>query len=117
MITNHISDDIPPQMKILNMVISILMQFCSYKLHNAACHLTKCNLINDVILFRQSQIFEVINSEVTLQNQVHQNVCFITAAAYIQTHFRLLLIMEAHTMNPDQLRRKQSDLESILFVI
>ena len=28
-ISEHISDDIPPQMKILNMVIPILMQFCS----------------------------------------------------------------------------------------
>ena len=30
MISRRISDDIPPQMKILNMVIPILMHFCSF---------------------------------------------------------------------------------------
>ena len=30
MISERISDDIPPQMKISNMVIPILMQFCSF---------------------------------------------------------------------------------------
>ena len=30
MISKRISDDIPPQMKILNMVITILMHFCSF---------------------------------------------------------------------------------------
>ena len=30
MISERISDDIPPQMKILNMVIPILMLFCSF---------------------------------------------------------------------------------------
>ena len=29
-IFKHISDDIPPKMKILNMVIPILMHFCSF---------------------------------------------------------------------------------------
>ena len=29
-ISKRISDDIPPQMKILNMVIPILMHFCSF---------------------------------------------------------------------------------------
>ena len=29
-ISERISDDIPPQMKILNMVIPILMHFCSF---------------------------------------------------------------------------------------
>ena len=28
--------------------------------------------------------------------------CFFISAAYIQTHLRLLLIMKANTMNPDQ---------------
>ena len=49
-----ISNNIPPQMKILNMVIPILMQNCSflhfecYKPHKATCHLTKCDVIIDV---------------------------------------------------------------------
>ena len=30
MISDRISDDIPPEMKILNMVIPILMHFCSF---------------------------------------------------------------------------------------
>ena len=30
MISERISDDIPPQMKILNMVIPILMHFCNF---------------------------------------------------------------------------------------
>ena len=53
MISERISDDIPPVMKILNMVIPILMQFCSFKRckpHNAAHHLMKCDIINDVKL-------------------------------------------------------------------
>ena len=53
MISERISADIPPQMKILNMVIPILMQFCSFeccKPHNAARHLMKCDVINDVKL-------------------------------------------------------------------
>ena len=58
MISDRISNDIPPQMKILNIVISILMHFCSFvlnlklcKLHKAACRPTKCDIINDVEQF------------------------------------------------------------------
>ena len=58
MISERISDDIPRQMKNLNMVISILMHFFSFvskkelcKPHNAAHHLMKCDIINDVELF------------------------------------------------------------------
>ena len=57
MISERISDDISPQMKILNMVITILMHLRSFlssercKLHNVACHTTKCDVINDVKLF------------------------------------------------------------------
>ena len=53
MISERIFDDIPPQMKILNMVIPILMHFCSFercKSHNAARHLIICDVINDVKL-------------------------------------------------------------------
>ena len=61
MISERISDDIPPQMKILNMVIPILMRF--YKLvsnwsvagrikaHKGVRHPTKCGVINDIKLF------------------------------------------------------------------
>ena len=51
MISERISDDIPPN--ILNMVIPILMHFCSLercKPHNAVRHLMKCDVINDVKL-------------------------------------------------------------------
>ena len=53
MISERIYDDTPPQMKILNMVIPILMHFCCFvcKPHNAARHPTKCDVINDVKLF------------------------------------------------------------------
>ena len=50
MIVDHISDDIPSQMKILIIVIPILLHFCSFvsELHKAACHPTKCDVINDI---------------------------------------------------------------------
>ena len=49
-----ISDDLPPQMKILNKVIPILMHFCSFVSNlsvASACHPTICDVINDVKLF------------------------------------------------------------------
>ena len=53
LISERISDDIPPPMKILNMVIPILMHFCSFflKLQNDTRYSTKCDLINDVKMF------------------------------------------------------------------
>ena len=61
MISDRISDDIPPQMEILNMVISILMLFCCFvsnwsvasciKLHKGVRCQMKCDVINDVQLF------------------------------------------------------------------
>ena len=30
-------------------------------------------------------------------------ICFFTSAAYIQVHFRLDFIMEANTLNPNQM--------------
>ena len=60
MISERISDDIPPQMKILNMVIPILMRFyslvlnwsvaSSIKPHKGVCHQMKYDVINDVKL-------------------------------------------------------------------
>ena len=54
MISERISDHIPPQMKILNIVIPILMHFAvSTRLGalKAARHPRKCDIINDVKLF------------------------------------------------------------------
>ena len=58
MISERISYDIPPQMKILNMVIpnsNALLQFClkfeRCKPRNTARHPTKYDVINDVKLF------------------------------------------------------------------
>ena len=82
MISEHISNDIPPQMKILNMVIPILMHFCcfvsNWSIANSidARYLTICDVINETfsdsiwqdILY---QIFDVIQSDAMLQNQVH----------------------------------------------
>ena len=84
-----ISEDIPPgikppQINIFNMVIPILMHFCSLlklkrgKPHKPACHPTKCDVINDVKLFatvyRRTpiplQIVDVVQSDVALQKQV-----------------------------------------------
>ena len=60
MISDCISDDRPPQMKILNMVIPILMHYCSFvsnwsvtsgiKRRDSECP-TKCDVINNVKLF------------------------------------------------------------------
>ena len=58
MISERISDDIPHQMKNLNMVNPILMHFFQFRFkyecckpHNATRHLMKCDVINDVKLF------------------------------------------------------------------
>ena len=88
MISERISDDIPPQMKILNMVIPILMHFYKHvsnwnvasriKPRKGVCHPTKCDVINDVKLlptvYRSiycRKFFDVIQSDVALQTQVH----------------------------------------------
>ena len=76
MIFECISDDISPQMKILNMVIPILMHFCSFVSRigvlQAPCHPTKCDVINDSKLFPTvSQNFDVIQPDVTLEKHVH----------------------------------------------
>ena len=58
MIFKRISDDIPPQMKILNMIIPTVMHFCSFVLiWSVASPIkpqvikTKCDVIDDVKLF------------------------------------------------------------------
>ena len=69
-------------MNFFNMVIPILqfrLELERCKPHNAACHPTKCDAINDVKPFPTvyisqdilSQILDVIQSDVALQKQVH----------------------------------------------
>ena len=64
MISDCISEDIPPQMKILNMVIPILIQFCSLVSNwsiascTVACHPTKCDVITEVKLYQASHRLE-----------------------------------------------------------
>ena len=97
MISESISDDIPPQMKTLNMLIphpnaqltfffqidSESLVCCAYtsscQLHKTTCQPMKsnimyqhqdCNSISQDIL---SQIFYVIQSDVVLQMKAHQN--------------------------------------------
>ena len=58
MISECISDDIPPQMKILNgytnsdALLQFRLKFECCMPHKAAHHPTKCDVINDVKLFR-----------------------------------------------------------------
>ena len=89
MVSERKSDDTPPLMKILNMVIPILMRFYSLvsnwsvasriKPYKGVRHSTKCDVINDVKLFPTVYpgytvaMFDVIQSDVALQNQVHKN--------------------------------------------
>ena len=72
MISDRISDDIPPQMHISNMVIPILMHLCSLISNLAiqgACHPMQCDVINDVKLF--PTVYRRINCRrfLTLSNQ------------------------------------------------
>ena len=81
MISERISDNISPQMEILNIVIPILMHFCSfvsnlegYKAHKAAVYPMKCEVFNDIKLF--PTVFRRIYCRKFLtlskiQNQVH----------------------------------------------
>ena len=54
MISDFIPYNLPPQMKLLNMVIHILMYFCSFVSNwgEAAHYPTKCDIINDVKVFQ-----------------------------------------------------------------
>ena len=94
MISERISDNIPPQIKILNMVIPI--QMCFYRLvsnwsiashikpHKGVPQQMKCEVINGLKLFPTvyrriycCKFFYVIQSDVTLQKQVHENLSFM----------------------------------------
>ena len=82
MISKRISDDLPLQMKTLNMDIPILMYFCSlrrlkldhYKSHKAKRLPMKYDIIIDIKLFQTHillQIFDIIQTDFALKNQVH----------------------------------------------
>ena len=84
-ISERTSNDIATQMKkneCNNPHSNALLQFCleleRWKPHKAACHPTRCGVINDVRLFPTvyrrihcSNFLDVIQSDVSLQNQVH----------------------------------------------
>ena len=71
-ISKRMSNFIPPQMKILNMVIPILIHFCSsvliWEQHKAVCHPTKRDVINDFKPF-----LTVYRKFLTLSNQMSCN--------------------------------------------
>ena len=76
MISKCISDNIPPQMKILNMVIPILMYFFKFrrklehcKSHNAVHHPMKCDIIHNVKLFPTVYRMIYCRKFLTLSNQ------------------------------------------------
>ena len=83
MISERISDDILPQMKILNMVMPILMHFCSFVSNWSIASrimphvITKCDVINDVKLFPTvyrriyCHKFLTLSNQKSLQKQVH----------------------------------------------
>ena len=74
MISKCISDDMPPQMKILNMVIPILMHFCSFVSNLSVASCIKLHVIQqNVTLFL---FFDVIRSDVALQKQLHYNCLY-----------------------------------------
>ena len=87
-ISDRISDDIPSQMKILNMVIPILLHFCNFvsnwKPNNAAPYPTKCDAINDVKMF--PTVYRRICSHkfLTLSNQTscYKSKCIRIHFAY-----------------------------------
>ena len=91
MISERISDDIPPQMKILNMVIPILMHILQFELklvrckpRKAARHPTKCDVINDVILFPTVYRRIYCRKFLTLSNQTSRYKLSCIRMLYIQ---------------------------------
>ena len=73
MISDLISKNIPPRMKILNMVMPIQLHFCSFVSNlsvasNKMWHNKWRQYISQDILL---QIFDVIQSDIALQNHVH----------------------------------------------
>ena len=72
MISERISDDIPPQIKILNIVIphsNALLKLEHCEPHKAARHPTKGNVIDDVKLFPTVYCRIYCHKFLTLSNQ------------------------------------------------
>ena len=69
MISDHLSNDIPPQMENLKMDIPILMHFCSCKPYKASRHPMKCGVINDIKLFATVYCRIYCRKFLTLSNQ------------------------------------------------
>ena len=94
MISERISDNIFPQIKILITVIPILMHFKSLQLclklerckpHKAACHPTKCDVINEVKQFPTVYRRIYCRKLLTLSNQMSHYI-----SKCIRIHVNLL---------------------------
>ena len=66
MISDHTSEDIPPEIKILNTVIPILMHLAVL---SQFCHLTKCDIINEIKVFLTVYRRIYCHKFLTLSNQ------------------------------------------------
>ena len=83
MISECISDDIPFQLKVLNIFIPIQMHFYSLlsnwriashiKPHKGICHSTKCDVFNDFKLFQTVYHRIYCGNFLTLSNQMLHN--------------------------------------------
>ena len=79
MISDHISNDIPPQMKNFkygyphsNAFLQSLLTLECWRRHKVTHHPTKCDKINEYISQDiLSQIFDSIQSDVTLQKPMY----------------------------------------------
>ena len=91
MISERIFYNIPPQMKILNIVIPNLLHFLQFELklerckpHKAAGHSTKCDEINDIKLFPTVYHRIYCRKVLTLSNQtscyklMRNRICYMS---------------------------------------
>ena len=88
MISECISDDIPPQMKVFiyvyphsNALLQFHLKLEHCKPHNTTRHPTRCDIINDVTLFPTvypriycGKILMLSNQKLRLQKLVHKGV-------------------------------------------
>ena len=97
MISECISGDIPPQMKILNMAILTLVHFLQLELklegckpHKTARHPTKCDVIDDVKLFPTVYCRIYCHKFLTLSNQTSRYKLMCIRISF-ETAFKWLL--------------------------
>ena len=82
MISDHISYNIPPQIfeygyPNFYVLLRFFLKLERCKPHKVTCHPIKCDVIKDVKLFSiLTQIFNIIQSDVALQKQVHWNMIY-----------------------------------------